>query len=169
MTLSELFQTLKALSKTDLKSVKEFLESLDLDFNDFQEFILDKKSATGISCPHCNSINVKKNGHKGLMQRFMCHDCHKTFTARNNTITFSSKKSLATWKKYISCMMDGLTVRKSAEICGINKDTAFIWRHKILDALQNMASGVNLDGIVEADTHSWSFTRKSMCSLSRKS
>ena len=151
MTLSELFQTLKALSKTDLKSVKEFLESLDLDFNDFQEFILDKKSATGISCPHCNSINVKKNGHKGLIQRFMCKDCHKTFTARNNTITFSSKKSFTTWKKYIECMMNGLTVRKSAEICGINKDTAFIWRHKILDALQNMASGVNLDGIVEAD------------------
>ena len=48
-------------------------------------------------------------------------------------------------------MMNGFTVRKSAEICGINKDTAFIWRHKILDALQNMASDVKLDGIVEAD------------------
>ena len=48
-------------------------------------------------------------------------------------------------------MMLGLSVRKSAEICGINKDTAFIWRHKILDALQNMASDVKLDGIVEAD------------------
>ena len=81
----------------------------------------------------------------------MCKDCHKTFTARNNTITFSSKKSFATWKKYIDCMMNGFTVRKSAKICGINKDTAFIWRHKILDALQNMASDVKLDGIVEAD------------------
>ena len=45
MTLSELFQTLKALSKTDLKSVKEFLESLDLDFNDSKEFVLNKKSS----------------------------------------------------------------------------------------------------------------------------
>lgn len=34
-------------------------------------------------------------------------------------------------------MMNGFSVRKSAAICGINKDTAFIWRHKILDALQN--------------------------------
>ena len=48
-------------------------------------------------------------------------------------------------------MMSGLYVRKSAQICEINKDTAFIWRHKILDALQNMASDVKLDGIVEAD------------------
>ena len=151
MTLSELFQTLKTLSKADLNSVKQFLESLDFNYNGFEDFILSKKSENGISCPHCKSFNIKKNGHKGLMQRFMCKDCHKTFTSRNNTITFSSKKSFATWKKYIECMMLGLSVRKSAEICGINKDTAFIWRHKILDALQNMASDVKLDGIVEAD------------------
>ena len=151
MTLSELFQTLKTLSKADLNSVKQFLESLDYNYNGFEDFLLSKKAENGISCPHCNSFNIKKNGHKGLMQRFMCKDCHKTFTSRNNTITFSSKKSFATWKKYIDCMMNGFTVRKSAAICGISKDTAFIWRHKILDALQNMASGVKLDGIVEAD------------------
>lgn len=46
-------------------------------------------------------------------------------------------------------MMNGFTVRKSAEICGINKDTAFIWRHKILDAMQNMQAEVTLDGIME--------------------
>ena len=151
MTLSELFQTLKTLSKADLNSVKQFLESLDFNYNGFEDFLLSKKSENGISCPHCKSFNIKKNGHKGLMQRFMCKDCHKTFTSRNNTITFSSKKSFATWKKYIDCMVNGFTVRKSAEICGINKDTAFIWRRKILDALQNMASDVKLDGIVEAD------------------
>lgn len=112
---------------------------------------MSKKAENGISCPHCSSFNIKKNGHKGLMQRFMCHDCHKTFSARNNTITFSSKKSFATWKKYLECMMNGFTVRRSAEICGINKDTAFIWRHKVLDALQNMQNSVELNGVVEAD------------------
>jgi transposase-like protein len=48
-------------------------------------------------------------------------------------------------------MMNGLTLTKSAAICGIRVSTAFIWRHKILDALQNMANDVQLDGIVEAD------------------
>ena len=151
MTLNEIFQTLKSLSKADLNSVKEYLESLELNFNGFEDFLLTKKSEKGINCPHCNSFNIKKNGHKGLIQRFLCKDCSKSFTSRNNTITFSSKKSFATWKKYIDCMINGFTVRNSAEICGINKDTAFIWRHKILDALQNMASDVKLDGIVEAD------------------
>ncbi|BDC95008.1 IS1595 family transposase [Treponema saccharophilum] len=151
MTLSELFQTLKTLSKADLNSVKQFLESIDYNYNGFEDFLLSKKAENGISCPHCSSFNIKKNGHKGLMQRFMCHDCHKTFSARNNTITFSSKKSFATWKKYLECMMNGFTVRRSAEICGINKDTAFIWRHKVLDALQNMQNSVELNGVVEAD------------------
>lgn len=151
MTLNEIFQTLKSLSKADLNTVKEYLESLELNFNGFEDFLLSKKSEKGINCPHCNSFNIKKNGHKGLIQRFLCKDCHKTFTSRNHTITFSSKKSFTTWKKYIDCMMNGFTVRKSAEICGINKDTAFIWRHKILDALQNMQASVTLEGIVEAD------------------
>ena len=151
MTLNEIFQTLKSLSKADLNSVKEYLESLELNFNGFEDFLLTKKSEKGINCPHCNSFNVKKNGHKGIIQRFLCKDCHKTFTSRNHTITFSSKKSFSVWKKYIDCMMNGFTVRKSAEICRINKDTAFIWRHKILDALQNMQANVTLEGIVEAN------------------
>lgn len=48
-------------------------------------------------------------------------------------------------------MMNGWTVRRSADECGIHKNTAFRWRHKILDALTNMMNEVKLDGIVEAD------------------
>lgn len=48
-------------------------------------------------------------------------------------------------------MIQGLPVRKSAEICGIHRNTAFIWRHKILDALQNASKHEKLEGIVEAD------------------
>ncbi|MBR6663423.1 MAG: IS1595 family transposase, partial [Alphaproteobacteria bacterium] len=48
-------------------------------------------------------------------------------------------------------MMGGYSIRKAAEKCGINKSTAFEWRHKILDALQNMDESVKLDGIVEGD------------------
>lgn len=47
--------------------------------------------------------------------------------------------------------MNGLSIRKTAIACGIHRNTAFLWRHKILDALQNMAESVTLDGIVEAD------------------
>ena len=48
-------------------------------------------------------------------------------------------------------MMQGMSIRKSAKECGINADTAFKWRHKILDSLQAMHDEVKLDGVVEAD------------------
>ncbi|MDD6969814.1 MAG: hypothetical protein SPH83_09090 [Treponema sp.] len=44
MTLSELFQKLKTLSKADLNSVKQFLESLDFNYNGFEDFLLFKKA-----------------------------------------------------------------------------------------------------------------------------
>lgn len=54
-------------------------------------------------------------------------------------------------EKYIQCMMNGLTVRKTAEICGIHRNTSFICRHKIIDSLQKLAEPTELDGRVEAD------------------
>lgn len=48
-------------------------------------------------------------------------------------------------------MIEKYPLRKCAEICNINLATAFAWRHKILDALQNMMAEVELDGIVETD------------------
>ena len=47
--------------------------------------------------------------------------------------------------------MQGMSIRKSAKECGINADTAFKWRHKILDPLQAMYDEVKLDSVVEAD------------------
>ena len=67
MTLNEIFQTLKSLSKADLNSVKEYLESLELNFNGFEDFLLTKKSEKGTNCPHCNSFNVKN-----CLEKFFC-------------------------------------------------------------------------------------------------
>lgn len=102
-------------------------------------------------CPHCSSEKIIKNGHKDGIQRFKCKECGKTFTYTNNTILFSSKKDINTWIKFCECLMNKFSIRKCAEICNINTHTAFNWRHKALDALQNMQSEVHLKGVVEAD------------------
>ncbi|MCP4282131.1 MAG: IS1595 family transposase, partial [Alteromonas sp.] len=47
-------------------------------------------------------------------------------------------------------LIDGLSVRKAAELCGINKNTAFLWRHRFL-ALANTHQPSHEEGIVEAD------------------
>ena len=104
--LNELFKIIKSLSQQEKAELIAFLSKSD-----------NNNSSAGcesgfnfikqtFSCPHCKSTKIVKNGLRNSIQRFICKDCNKSFT-----------------------------VRRSAEICGINKDTAFIWRHKVLDAL----------------------------------
>lgn len=160
---------------TDLKSFLQLFN--DLSDNDRQEFISNVISTPKITevntnsdlpsrnsflhhqmtsqgqilCPHCDNDHIVKNGHSDEMQRYKCKKCGKTFNLATKTILADTKISLATWRKCIECMMEGMSVRKTASICEINPVTAFRLRHKILDALQNMHKAVRLDGIVESD------------------
>jgi len=102
-------------------------------------------------CPHCGGSRFVKNGKHNGQQRYLCKGCGKTFSVATNSLTSYSKKDIATWHLYINCMMNKDTLRECAFKCGICLKTAFDWRHKILDALQQMASSVKLEGIVEAD------------------
>ena len=147
----EIISKIQSLPKAEARKVIDAIKSLKLFDASFSDFITEKRFGTGVFCPRCNSKKVRKNGFNKTMQRFFCADCKKSFSASTNTITHSSKKTLEIWQKYVDCMISGLSVRKSAAICGICKDTAFKWRHKILDALQNMHNSVELSGVVEAD------------------
>ena len=177
--ISILRQLFNSLSKEEQTN---FLKSLNRETKQVQTFESFKQSVIKHSnhplqdrccCPHCQSINVVKNGHKDNIQRFKCKNCGKTFTFSNNTILFSTKKDLETWKKYCECFLDKLPLRRCAEVCGISLETAFRWRHKILDALQNMQSEVTLKGIVESDETffdlSFKGTKKENFSISRES
>ena len=104
-----------------------------------------------VTCPVCGSTHVVKNGSKNGTQRYLCRDCGKCFGDTENTILKSTKKNIDVWRLYIKCMIEKKSIRKCAEICGITIHTSFLWRHKILDALQNMMSEVRLNGVVEAD------------------
>ena len=54
------------------------------------------------------------------------------------------------WLVYAQALIDGLSIRKSAKLCGINKNTAFLWRHRFL-TLANTHQAIHGEGIVEAD------------------
>ena len=103
------------------------------------------------NCPHCNSTYFVKNGTKCNNQRYLCRDCKKSFVEQTCTILYNSQKDIKVWELYIHCMIEKYPLRKCAKICDINLATAFAWRHKILDALQNMMADVELDGVVQAD------------------
>lgn len=140
--IKQLFENLSEQDK------KAFIDSIVKKQEKVEKIITQHKAKC---CPHCNSTSFKKNGTKNKAQRYLCKDCNKTFTDTNNTILFSGKKDIEVWKKYIHCLLEKHSLRKTAQICNISLPTAFAWRHKILDTLQTMMNEVELNGIVEAD------------------
>ena len=111
-----------------------------------------KADSDGIKCPHCNCMEIVKFGKRKGVQRYRCDDCRKTFSSVTGTFLRWTKKSFFTWKTFIKCMMDGRSVRKSAELCKFSTKTSWVWRHKVLDALaQYQQSQPRMTNVVEAD------------------
>lgn len=169
IAVEDILKAIGELSNEDREKLISLLVNYeDLNSSALKEFITNENFVDGKVCPHCASFQVTKNGRrKDGTQRYMCKNCKKSFIATSNTITYGTKKSFYVWKKYVNCMMHGFSLRKTAEICDINLNTAFAWRHKILDALQNMASSVKLGGIVEADEIFFSVSYKGNHSKSK--
>jgi transposase-like protein len=152
-TIQDALNIINKLSAAERKTLKlMLLISAFVKTMDIEEFVTKDRFAKGRVCPICGGTHIVRNGHrKDGTQRYVCRECGKSFVITTNSIVSGTRKDLSVWEKYIDCMMNGLSIRKTATICGIHRNTAFIWRQKILDALQNMANGVNLEGIIEAD------------------
>ncbi len=141
---------LTAAEQETLKTI--LLSPVFVRYLNIEEFVEKERFANGRVCPLCGCTHVVRNGHrKDGTQRYVCKDCGKSFVITTNSIVSGTRKGLSVWEKYIDCMMNGLSIRKTAVTCDIHRNTAFFWRHKILDALQNMADDVTLNGIIEAD------------------
>jgi len=114
--------------------------------------IREAKFSAGLACLHCGSHSVKRNGKYRGRQRYLCHDCHKSFNDTTGTPMAGTHKPNL-WLQYFEMMIEGLTLPKIAERLNIHVSTAFYWRHKILNALRSLGNG-QLSGIIESDeTH----------------
>lgn len=85
-------------------------------------------------CPSCKSTSFIKNGKENGNQRYKCKTCSKGFRSTTGTsIHHIHMKSKI--HRYIQCLNEGLTLRKTAKRIGISLTTAFNWRHKLLKTL----------------------------------
>lgn len=151
-TVSDIIKMIATLSDKEKDELKLALTNGANITMSLNTLATENRFANGRVCPLCGSVHVVRNGHQADgTQRYMCRDCKKSFTATTNSVVAGTRKDMSVWERYICCMMLGLSIRKSANACGIHRNTAFYWRHKVLDALQDMANSVVLDGIVEAD------------------
>lgn len=152
LSVKQIIDAIKMLTPSEYNEFASKFASLQRPEDSIDAYIEEQRFCNGRACPVCGSSNVVRNGRrKDGVQKFCCKDCNKSFVAKTSTIASGTHKSLDVWMKYIECMMNWATVRESAERCGISDRTAFLWRHKILDAMRIMMDDVTLEGIVEAD------------------
>ena len=98
---------------------------------------LEKLSSTILDeCSHCKSSNIIKYGTYKNRQRYKCRNCNKTFTIFTNKPWSYSKKPLSYWKEYATFMDSKLSLRSCSISLSINLKTAFLWRHKILEYIE---------------------------------
>ena len=110
---------------------------------------LEKRFSDVGHCPHCKHHKFQRWGKAHEMQRYRCNNCMKTFNSVTGTPLARLRKK-DKWLCYSKAMIDGLSVRKAAEMCGVNKTTSFRWRHRFLHKLKDKKDK-SLNGIVEAD------------------
>jgi len=141
MTISDILKLIATLPPRDQKMLKVMMATDSSKVIKLEQLIISERHTSGVACPHCGCVeNVSRNGHrKDGKQRYLCNNCGKTSVANTNSITSGTRKDLETWKEFIKCMVAGQSVRKSEEACGIHRNTSFIWRHKVLDALSKLS------------------------------
>lgn len=152
ITVNQIIDAIKMLTPSEYNEFVSRFEKMGNPTESIDTYVEDKRFINGRTCPFCGSTKVVRNGKRNDgVQKFRCKDCGKSFVAKTSTVSSGTRKPLSTWISYIECMMNWATVRESAERCGISERTSFVWRHKILDAMQMMMNRITLEGIVEAD------------------
>ena len=106
-------------------------------------------------CPYCGAkadlgCIVKNGWHRGA-QRYKCKSCNTKFVSTTNTAFSRTRKSADTWRKFIEMTIAQKSLAECAEECGICIQTAFNWRHKILNAFVVNQESVKMTGRVEVD------------------
>lgn len=137
-------QQLKLLTPSQQQRLHRTLEA----FETSTEEVLTVKPILR-ECPHCHSENLKPWGSSHDLPRYRCADCFKTC----NPLTKSPLARLRKrdkWLVYAQALIDGLSIRKAAKLCGVNKNTAFVWRHRFL-TFASTHQAMHEEGIIEAD------------------
>jgi len=143
---SELLAQLKDLTKAQRTALHELLGKAQHEKS--PAALVDEKFAGNPVCPQCSSDSLHKWGIISGIQRYRCKDCGRSFNALTGTpMARLRKKEL--WLEYSKALADSLSLSKAAEQCGIDRTTAFRWRHRFLkDASQSKAC---CSGITEMD------------------
>lgn len=168
LTFDELLKEIERLPYTQFRqAVEHYSAEHSLDFGrewnrtvyqNFEQRLEALKINT--ACPHCSAVAVGGHGERSGIRRFLCADCHKTFTRFTGTILEKSRWHWDVWVKVLEMTLNDYslkTMKRVLEIdldCGgINVKTLHAWRLKLIHAMASMPQPI-LHGVVQMDeTH----------------
>ncbi len=114
-------------------------------------------------CPHCESAEVIKHGHKAERQRFRCRRCGKTFGLTTGTPLHGLHTPAAEIARTLLIVMRRGSLNAAEEISGHKAETIAKWLRRAAahaEAIsQALVQDLELDE-VEVDAF-WSFVKKS--------
>ncbi|WP_188205928.1 IS1595 family transposase [Alkalibacillus aidingensis] len=170
MRALEIVKQIQELNPAEKHRVREYLiKNLTASSmsGDFLEEIAERKHKEGYECPECASEHVVRfgkyttlvGGQEVTKQRYHCKSCRKTFTDLTNTVLYRTLY-LDKWIKFIECMIEGYSLRKSASLIkGVTHITLFYWRHKLLTSLKQIEVST-FQGIIEMDETYFLYSEK---------
>lgn len=135
--MTDLEKLTKYIKKLPDETVTMLLDAVAL-------LLPDENEPLKPACPFCGSSDVIRYGHKCGKQRFLCKSCGRTFMTATHTVMSHSHFPADVWKESISDTIRGNALNYTAARLGINHQTAFNMRHKILPALQQLPDVENV-------------------------
>ena len=143
---SALLSQLKELTEVQRIALRELLAKTQNEKN--PAAIVDEKFASKPICPECQGASIHKWGVVSGIQRYRCKKCGRSFNALTGTsMARLRKKEL--WLEYSEALADSLSLSKAAARCGVDRTTAFRWRHRFLQMPSQ--SRAYCSGITEVD------------------
>ncbi|WP_095211328.1 IS1595 family transposase [Endozoicomonas ascidiicola] len=135
----------EAVETTDSETLCSKSLSNNNTTHDVEKSILSK-FAENPKCPRCKSHSVGRWGIRNGRQRYHCKTCDSTFNAFSGT-PLARLRHPEKWSKYLTYSM---VLRPAAAENGIDLKTAFRWRHRFLEVINN-DQAEELCGITELD------------------
>ena len=146
--LKRMVAALQALSAADFRPVAATVtERLKQDDG---ELAVRERARQVERCPHCRGTDGGPWGvGRAGWPRFRCKACGRTFNGFTGT-PFAYLKKREKRQAHARCLLEGISIRRTAAMRGIHRTTAFSGRHRCLVGPEQRNPTV-LGGIVEGD------------------
>ena len=110
---------------------------------------------------------VKKGRDADGAQRRACKVCGRTFPAKSGSLLANSKLGPSVWMAFAECMADALSLRESAERCGVSLYTSWFMRMRVCEVMRSLllparAGTFHVDGTLVRDNLSGNLKSSSL-------